>query len=65
MAKPTAFEIELIQKITRATIALEALRKKHSDACPVNDPLISGRCTCGADENNAKVSAIISDLHIE
>ena len=65
MSKPSPFELELIQKITRAMIKLEALKKTHSDTCPVNDSHMPGKCTCGADEHNAKVADVLSDLKIE
>jgi hypothetical protein len=65
MSKPSSFELELIQKITRATSKLEALKRTHFDMCPVTDPHMAGQCTCGAEEHNSKVSAIISDLEIK
>lgn len=65
MSEPSSFELKLIQKITRATTKLEALKRTHSDTCPVNDPHMAGQCTCGADEHNRKVNEVLSDLKIE
>lgn len=65
MAKPSSYELELIQKITRATSKLENLKRTHPVTCPVEDPHMAGKCTCGADEHNAKVESVLSDLKIE
>ncbi len=65
MSKPSSFELELIQKITRATSKLETLKRTHPDTCPINDPHMPGQCTCGADEHNRKVTDVLSDLKIE
>jgi len=65
MSKPSSFELELIQKITRATSKIESLRRSHLATCPVEDPHMSGQCTCGANEHNCKVNEALSDLKIE
>ena len=64
MAKPSKFELELIKKITSAVTKLEALKRKHSVTCSAEDILDEGMCTCGADEYNAELESILSDLKI-
>ncbi len=65
MGKPSAYQIELIQKITRATVKLNALKRTHPASCPVEDPHMAGRCTCGADEQNSKINEVLSDLELK
>lgn len=65
MAKPSSFELELIRKITMAESKLEAIRKEHHDTCPVNDPHMPAKCTCGADELNAMIDSVLLDLKIQ
>jgi len=63
--KPSEFELELIEKIIRARIRLEGLRKDHSENCPASDPLQAGSCRCGADTHNSKVNAVLKGLDIK
>lgn len=65
MSKPSSFELELIQKIVRATIKLESSKTKHHDQCPIEDVTMAGPCTCGANEYNRKIDEVLSELMIE
>ncbi len=66
MSKPTSFELELIQKIIRASVKIEALKRRvHSDMCPVNDPHIATQCTCGTDKHDRVISEILDELKIK
>lgn len=66
MAQPTDFELKLIEKMTRAKIALENfIKKEHSEMCPVNDPESLRPCSCGLSEHNQKVNEIINLLEIQ
>jgi hypothetical protein len=65
MSKPSAFELQLIQKITIASCKIEDLKRIHSDTCPAKGPRPVVQCTCGVDQFNAKVDIILSDLKIE
>ena len=55
-------QIRLIQKMTRASVMLEGLKRKHSDTCPVNDPHIPMACRCGTDELGKKIAKILNIL---
>lgn len=66
MSRPSTFELELIQKITIASCKIEALKRIHSDTCHAKmGPHVVVECTCGADQFNAKMDIILSDLKIE
>lgn len=62
MSELDPIQIRLIQKMTRASVMLEGLRRKHSDTCPVDDPHIPMACRCGADEHNKNIANILSIL---
>lgn len=64
MAKPNPYELELIQKITRATTLLEGSKRQHSDTCPTVDPHIAGKCTCGADKVNNAIEKVLEELDL-
>lgn len=65
MSRPSPFELELINKIVKASIKLGTLKIEHHSTCPVNDPVAAVACTCGAQEHNRKIGEIISILEIK
>lgn len=66
MSKPSSFVLKLIEKITRASIEVEALRRTHPDTCPFSDITgMPGKCTCGASDYNHKLDNVLSHLKIE
>lgn len=59
----------LLERITRAKMALERLDMAHSPDCPngaasPESGRGAGACTCGADKINAKVDATLRELTI-
>lgn len=56
---------QLLEKIIRAKIELEHLRRRHSDRCRVElDPEGFAPCDCGADGVNATVNMAIKLLEL-
>lgn len=55
-------QIRLIQKMTRASVLIEGLKKEHSDQCPHVDPLMYGPCSCGASEHNRLIDQALRIL---
>ncbi len=64
MAQKELSQIELIEKIVRAKVMLEALPKEHKDNCVVNIDFGIAPCNCGASNYNKKVQAIIDQLSL-
>jgi len=61
-----AFEICLIQKITRAETLVKALTREHTAICPTADATaISVKCNCGVEEHNARINMILNELKID
>jgi hypothetical protein len=54
----------LLERITRAKMALERLDVAHRFDCASEDPHVPAPCTCGADKINAKVDATLRELTI-
>ncbi len=65
MAKPSGFELQLLEKILRAKIHLESLKRDHDDACPSEDPHFAGDCMCGATARNIMINRVLEDLKID
>ncbi len=62
MQKLNPIQTKLIQKMTRASILIERLKKEHGDQCPHNDPHVPGPCKCGAIEHNALIDHVLRIL---
>jgi hypothetical protein len=60
----TKGEIRLIEKIVRAKVKIESMKRGHSHGCPAEDDTGYGApsCSCGADEINAKANSALKDL---
>ena len=59
----TPEELRLHEKIIRAKVRLEELKKDHSPNCMVKtDPDYIGPCSCGARANNAAIDAVLKEL---
>jgi hypothetical protein len=55
----------LLERITRAKIALEGLEIPHKNACPYDDDTgWPASCICGAETHNAKVRQARRELEI-
>ncbi|MFA4846567.1 MAG: hypothetical protein WC654_08520 [Patescibacteria group bacterium] len=57
--------IRLIEKITRAKVALEKGTRSHAIGCLSEDPHMAGPCTCGADEINKAIGHAIRELSLD
>lgn len=57
----TPEELRLYEKIIRAKVRLEGLKRDHSVTCRIAIGL-DGSCTCGAGEHNAAVDAVLKEL---
>ena len=56
---------QLLEKLIRAKIKLEALRRKHDDRCMLElDPDYYGDCTCGASPHNAVFDDVLEELEL-
>jgi len=58
-------ERKLLEKIIRAKVRLEDMKVEHKEACPAEDPLMAGQCTCGADTHNGKINAVLRELSLD
>lgn len=57
--------LQLIEKIVRAKIALENAKQKHRDRCMVEmDIDYMGPCTCGVDNMNTAITAALNALKL-
>jgi hypothetical protein len=57
--------LQLIEKIVRAKVALESAQQKHLDRCASEvDPDYTGPCTCGADKVNTLLNAVLHELKL-
>lgn len=55
----------LFERLIRAKIKVESLRRKHDDRCMIElDPDYYGECTCGAAEHNAPLDAVMEELEL-
>lgn len=55
----------LLEKITRAKVALESMDIQHTHACPYTDDTgWPAACTCGAEAHNAKLRQARRELEI-
>lgn len=62
----TIEETKLIEKIARAKMMLESMRKDHSEDCMIaRDPSYPGPCECGTDEHNVAVNKAIKELSFD
>ena len=56
---------ELIEKIVRAKIKIEAIpEKSHGVRCPYEDPESYAPCTCGASDYNAIILGALKELKL-
>lgn len=56
-------QVQLIEKIVRAKVALEQRRRNHT--CMIDmDPDYMGPCKCGASDTNAAISAALDELQL-
>lgn len=62
MSLPDA--VVLFEKIIKARVKLEAMKRTCTDGCPTNDPHMAGACRCGAIAHNAAVNAVLAELKI-
>ena len=55
----------LLERITRAKVALEGLEIPHKETCPYTDDTgWPAACTCGAEAHNAKVRQAARELQV-
>ncbi len=58
--------MKLMEKIIRAKIKLEGMRKAHGDRCMIEmDPEYFGPCTCGATASNSAINAALKELDLD
>jgi hypothetical protein len=66
---PELTQTQLIQKITKAQVKLEAFRtkykKRHPLTCPIEDDTSYAPCNCGAEEHNSAIDSIIKELSLD
>lgn len=54
---------QLFERLVRAKVKLESLRRQHDGDCMLElDPDYYGDCTCGASKHNAPFDAVMDDL---
>ncbi len=64
MAKLTT--TALIEKIVRAKVRIEMMRRSHADRCIVElDPDSTAPCDCGATTLNREIESILAELSLE
>lgn len=64
MERPSAFVLELMEKLTRAKVMVEGLKKEHTSQCASEIGDGPGPCNCGASDHNRKIDTILSILKI-
>jgi len=58
--------MELLEKIVRAKVRLEQMKRPHSERCIVElDPDSTAPCDCGASQHNASVTAALKELSLD
>lgn len=61
----TAFEIELIGKISVAKHEIKKLERKHLPGCAYDMDMWYKPCSCGASDFNHQVDGILKGLEIQ
>jgi hypothetical protein len=57
--------MKLMEKIIRAKVKLESMKKDHSNRCIVElDPEGYAPCSCGATSSNSNISSILDELKL-
>ena len=61
----TRTELELLEKIIRAKVKLEGMKRQHATTCMVDmDPDYTGPCRCGNTDTNTKINDVLEELKI-
>ncbi len=57
--------MQLVEKIVRAKVKVEGLKKVHTATCAAEEPEGRAPCNCGASAHNATIDSILEDLALE
>lgn len=55
---------QLLEKIVRAKVRLEASRRPHHDRCMSEMDPYGADCDCGATEHNASLASALEELEL-